>query len=217
MKKKNLVLSLIFVLLIFFISSFLYFYYFHFLPSKPKYLTNITELYSLFTPYMERHVNYRLKAVECQPNKYYYDDSAVCFVCGGIDACFGYAWVNINGEERTNPKGLPKLFGKYNADTEISFYSYGVSKVLNCVCEKECICKDNIKVIEGKYGIKFIFPEDINIEESIKKIAIDLQMGDCTFFNRTLSLGDRIINLPSFSCGNLEGIIISNEVEFEIK
>ena len=43
--------------------------------TKVKTLSNVTELYSLFTPYMESYVNSRVQAIECQPNRYYYNEN----------------------------------------------------------------------------------------------------------------------------------------------
>jgi len=172
---------------------------------KPKIKTysNVTELYSLFTPYMKSTVNYRLQAINCQPNEYYYENSSVCFVCNDMHACFGYGWVIRAGGEKMNPKGVPYLSGKYNRDALINFYSWGLAKELGCSCEMGCECSEGIKVRLEDNIVIFSFPENYNITKRIEEVARDIGFGNCEFI---------ISNISSFNCGVFGGGIISNKV-----
>ena len=171
-KKRILILSIIIVFLILIIISSLYFYYFHFLPSKTKYSTDITDLYSSFSPYMKSEVDSRLQLLDCIPKEYYYDNSNICFVCGKIHPCFGFGWVSREGTKKMNPKHPIFLKGKYSREEELNFYSENIAKLLNCKCNGECICDSGIKArtedyvqsestkyIKGKKGLAIVnFP-----------------------------------------------------------
>jgi len=171
-----------------------------YVPEVTKYLTDIDKLYSSFTDYMTETVDSYLKTIGCKPKKYYYyDDSKICFVCGNTDACFGYAWVTIPEGEKRNPKGIPLLTGNYNKETEINFYSFGIAKLLNYKCEKECICDEGIKAELERGLVTFTFPEDVNIKEKVEKIAKLAGYDECKFEDK------------DFNCGNLAGIMTSSD------
>jgi len=232
----------IFLILFLLIIVIVYFGFYSYKP-KVKILSNITELYSLFTPYMEETVNSNLKLIDCEPNKYYYNDSAVCFVCNDMNACFGYGWVNRAEGEKMNPMGLPYLSEECDINTKMSFYSDGFSKLLSCRCDKECVCEDNIKArlkdeeiiltFPGNITQKqksreviFTFPENINIKQKIEQITKKVGIGECNFTDRNTEQLEREMQEAGitgcklidtyFVCGNLGGFILtSNEVVIE--
>jgi hypothetical protein len=190
----------ILIILILFILGVLSFFLW---PKAPaKYLTNTTELYSLFTTYMQEHVNQSLKAVNCKPSKYYYNDSVVCFYCGSFDACFRYGMIARGTTRMMNPYGETFLKGSYDTTTLISFYSYGLTKALNCNCNGQCSCDNAIVAKLENNRIIITFPENINIRQKIREASEKAGLGDCEF-------KDSI-----FTCGILGGHFKSaNEVE----
>jgi hypothetical protein len=176
---------------------------------RPKTLSNVTELYSLFTPYMLDFVNSRQAAMNCQPTQFYYLDSVnntqFCLVCGKFDICYGYAWVNRNGVMLMNPTEL-FLVGEYNQKTLLNLYSYGVADVLNCDCtNKECSCENGITARIAEFGNIFTFPKNVNIMTEVENIARKMGKYPCEAIN----------NATRIKCGDLVAAKISeNEVVF---
>jgi hypothetical protein len=161
-----------------------------------KYLTNTTELFSLFTPYMQKHVSLSLQAVNCKPNKYYYEDSTICFHCGSFDACFSYVWSDRGIELlKTTQPGKMFLKGNYDATTAINFHSFGLTKALNCKCNKQCLCDNGINVKMEDSTVILTSPQNINIKQKIEEAAKEI--GECEF-------GDLW-----FACGVVHGIFKS--------
>jgi hypothetical protein len=183
MKKKNLILSII----IFFTSiiiSFLYFYYSHYLPGlleEKKYSKDIERLYSSFTEVMKHQIDYRLKSISCEPKEYYFRNSDICFVCSKIYPCFSYNWVELDGGKKRNLSKLPYLMGNYSNEDMINFYSFGITKLLGCQCNGDCVCRDGIKVKFDKRRIIFLMPKsDIDyINSFILNIAKALNIKEC--------------------------------------
>ena len=142
--RKYLLLVLVFIVL-FFSTIHLYLT----IPKETKYLTNISELYSSFTPYMEDYVNYRLQAIDCQPNEYYYDDSSVCFVCKDMDACFGYGGVMRAGGGKIHPKGIRYLTRVKEFDIKVvDFCEDGMASEFNCRGVNENVLEcENIRFV----------------------------------------------------------------------
>lgn len=172
----------------------------------PKTLSNITELYSSFTQYMKMNVNYRLLAIDCKPEEYYYNES-ICFICDEFDACFGYGWVNRGAEGYLmNPKDNGYLIGDYTIVDETSLNSLGLSKALGCGVEGEITeCVDGVTLrFEGEKSI-FSFPENVNKTKKIEDVFESMVL-DCTFttYNTT--------NVIGFSCEVISGLIRENEV-----
>jgi hypothetical protein len=96
---------------------------------------------------MNEEVNYRLVLIDCIPNKFYYENTAFCFVCKKMDACFGYGWVEREGK-RMNPLGIPYLkFKKFDVKVA-DFYYDGLGSVFGC---KKI--KDNL--LSCNYGTTF--------------------------------------------------------------
>jgi len=139
--------------------------------TKVKTLSNVTELYSLFTPYMKTQINSRLQSIECQPTKYYYNDSSVCFVCNEIDACFGYSWVNRTGDKKMNPKCTSFLSGKYSKEDKLNFCSCGIARLLDCSCNEVCNCKQGMEVSLTDGFVSFTFPMNVDLKEKIEQIT----------------------------------------------
>lgn len=181
MEKKKLIPYIAITLLIFLVSSFLYFYYFHFL-LKPKYFTDISKLYSFFTEYMKDEVDSHLQLLNCSPKEYYYDNSNLCFVCRKMHPCFGFGWVNRNGIEKMNPKGIPYLSRVKGFDVKIAdFCEDGLASEFDCrkINENSLEC-ENIRLISVNRDeifkcdeIKVILREDggfKNFAESFCKV-----------------------------------------------
>jgi hypothetical protein len=121
-------------------------------------------------------VNFRLKAIGCSPSKYYYENKSICFVCGEVNACFKYAIVNRGDEGiKMNYQGS-YLIGNYDNLTALSFYSFGVNKILNC--DENFFCDNGIRgELNNELGFTralFTFPNEFSIfkiNEIVLKIA----------------------------------------------
>lgn len=174
-------LALAFVLLIIGVCYFF---------AKSKH-SNLSGLYSNFTPYMARVVSYRLSAIDCEPDKYYYKDQTLCLVCKAVDACFPYAWVDRGPEGMLmNPMGKPYLAGEYDNLTALHFYSSGIDKLLGCNELMECT-DAKARIDEGLGEAIFTFFLSVDeINQRIKTIATQLgyDAENCTYFNGTLIL-----------------------------
>lgn len=106
MKKERLKLLLLFIVAV---TTIVIVVFLNF-GKKPQIHTDITELYSYFTGYMERHIDSHLEWLGCEPQQYSDDGSTICFMCEDSHPCFGYGWVNRGREGmKMNPRGLPYL------------------------------------------------------------------------------------------------------------
>lgn len=106
-----------------------------------------------------------------------------------------------------NPSGV-YLKGKYDAETELNFYTFGIAKLLNCKCKKECICENGIKLRKESGMFIFIFPQDVGINQ-IENIAEKIGERSC----------QTIVENLQFKCGKLNASITpfgKNTVTFEI-
>jgi hypothetical protein len=172
---KLLIASLILIILVFTVAFFY--------QSKPrvKILSNITELNSLFTPYMESEVNSHLKYIDCNPKNYYYNDSFVCFICNDFDACFGYAWVTREeGKLKMNIVNAKlenvKIFSSKNAD----FYLNGLASKFNCntVNNSALSCDFSIYIVFKEERPSILLLDNANFNKISERI--------CNNFNETL-------------------------------
>lgn len=168
-RKKILILSIIFGLIL--IISVL-FYYFYFL-AQPKYLTDIAELYSFFTDYMKDEIGLRLQLLGCEPKKYYYDNSNFCFVCGSISPCFGYGWIDREEGMKMNPGGFPYIAGAEELEVQIAdFCKDGLASEFNCKkinkdsleCEKLKFVATNKDGVFKCEEVKLILKEEIELK-----------------------------------------------------
>jgi hypothetical protein len=192
-RKIFLILIVLLILILFgwqILSNFVY----------KEYLTNTTELYTYFTPYMEQKINIYLDSVDCRPNNYYYQNNTLCFVCNKIDVCFVYTWVERTGGQKIRPDYF-YLRGLVDKQTELDFYSKGISKILNCNCtEERCVCENEINakldyVDKQTYQSPFVLYEyKDNVEEKINYICNKMEMGEVIFDEN------------SFECGELSGL-----------
>jgi hypothetical protein len=200
MKRKELILSLLFIYFLSLLLISLYFIYFSSLGKRTRYETNISELYSRFTPTLKNAVSFRLKAIECNPSKYYLENEAVCFVCRKATACFHYALVNWGPEGmKMEFTGMAELKGKFNEMEALAFYSFGISKLLDC--QSNLVCQQNIKATIEKPLVKFQFPSTEIINGVILELKNKLGIGEeCKTF------GTKIIE-----CGQLEILWISDD------
>jgi hypothetical protein len=122
-------------------------------------------------------VNFRLKAIGCSPSKYYYENKSICFVCGEVNACFKYAIVNRGDEGiKMNYIGFAELQGKFSENDALSFYSFGISKLLNC--QSNLVCERNIIASINGTLVKFIFPSPEIIDEVIIELTKKLNITD---------------------------------------
>jgi hypothetical protein len=191
--------TLLFILLI---IAFLFFFIYPLIHPKVNYLTNTTELYSSFTPYMQDWVNFYLQAINCEQKKYYYLNESVCFACQNFDACFGYAYVNRSEGVRMNPMGKP-LLSTEMPSIIFPFYSFGVTNIINCSYnqkEMECLCENGIKakMIED-HTVILTFPEDVDINQTLKDVTDNLGFKKCDF--RNMGFACEVVEfyfLPSF-------------------
>ncbi len=185
--------------------------------AETNFYSDVEDAYVRFTSYMMKNVDYRLNGMDCQPEKYYYDNSTIYFSCGDAYARFGYGFVTVRGEDMMNPKGNIGLDGTYDKETELAFYSFGVSKILNCVCDEQCICEGGILAEMDEYGpVLFDFADVANIEDEINGISIQAGFGSCEFTDDTGEVKFSTSKIIRFSCEKIRGYIIKDEVQFVI-
>ncbi len=172
--KKNFVLFTRFFLLFLLILSFLYYFFFIYSVEESKYLKNITKLYSSFTEYMKETIDYRLELLGCQPKKYYYDNSDLCFVCDKTHACFGFGWVDREGGKKMNPKGISYLKVEEIDIKAADFYRYGLASEFQCnkKDENRLECDKGLIFVKDDLNIKMFITNLDNFEEVSKKICI---------------------------------------------
>lgn len=201
--------------IIFFCVAILLFLILYYFPkNQEEYLTNTTDLYSLFTPYMKNYVDCYLDGINCSPEKYYYNNSKICFICDDIVSCFDYLLIERGGKQKINPHGI-SLEGKFKKEDEINFYSLGISKMFNCKFNEKYICEKGIemKFNDSSKQVAFIFPKNMTNKEIKNEIEYKMKEKDinCNFINPYNST-----NISSFSCGYIKGNIVFNEVYFVI-
>ena len=177
-------IKILIVFLILSISIFLVFLLYSSTHPKIQFLTNTTELYSSFTPYMQQWVNSRLNSIDCKPDKYYFNDSQICFACKELNVCFGYVYVQREGGEKINPYGYPFLIGKYDENVAVNFYSLGLSNSLNCEkgIEKKWICNNEIELTFENNTVTLMFPQGSNLYQEIERISMENGL-ECEFIN----------------------------------
>jgi len=181
---------------------------------KTETLSNISGLYSLFTPYMKDFVDSHLNLLNCRPEEYYYTENndvnnAICFICGKLDLCYRYITVRRSGGIlMMNPNGL-FLVGDYNQKDILNLYSYGVIDAINCECDENgCFCENDIDVVvvhETSTYIVFSFPVNSNIETEVRNIAMKMGKQECKNIDDSLivcgDLGARKIENNKVSFG----------------
>jgi hypothetical protein len=163
MEKGFLIIFLIIILL----STACVFLFYQ--KSQEKFLTNTTELYSLFAPYMEETVNYHLRAINCQPTKYYYENSSVCFVCDNMDACFGYTWI-MKGSMKMNPWGTPFLKNIEKISVKIAdFYKDSLASRFNCKLFNDTMLRCDyglfFQLEKGKRNVNILLEDTTSFDE----------------------------------------------------
>jgi len=159
---------------------------------------------------MEEEVESYLQYIDCNPDIYYYTDDAVCFVCNKINACFNYVFVDRYGGKKMNFFN-PFLSGTYEKETELNFYSRGLTDSLNCNClNDECFCENEIKVTLTKAVTSepidrflVVFEYENDPTEKIIYIANKINSGKCVFDD------------VEFKCGELSGIILEEVFMFD--
>lgn len=180
MRKKNLILSVVVIFLSLFFLRFLYFLYFNYFhyPTRsleePEYLMNITELYSYFTDNTKEIVDSHLRVINCNPEKYYYDESAFCFFCEEAHACFDFVWVQRTGGEKMNPMGKPYLknYEKFSIKAA-DFYKQGLASLFECVekTNETLSCVDDVEFIKEYDDAKMILNDESKLEDVSNKIC----------------------------------------------
>ena len=149
---------------------------------------------------MNQTVSYRLSAVNCQPNQYYFaDNQTVCLVCGSANACFGFFRVDLGAEgiKMNANQQIIYLTGNYDNFTALHFYSYGIDKILNC--NELLVCKDGIVARVENNSAIFTFPNNFtanDIYDEIKSIATSLGYDQtCQYIQNILvTCGKLVIN-----------------------
>ena len=142
MKKFLLMVLLIFIL---------YYIGIGFLGKEKEIPLKIKKLYLNFTPTMKDLVSYKLSLINCFPEDYYYENSAICFKCE-MDACFEYKWVDRGIEKKINPVGKAYLkFKEFNVKVA-DFYSNGLASLFNC--------REVDNVLSCDYDIKFYLTDN---------------------------------------------------------
>jgi len=161
---------LLFLLVLVILSCFGYFL----ISPKVEYLTNTTELYTFFTPYMKEWTDHQLQFLECEDGKYYYKDSAVCFTCDQTDACFEYAWVSRTGGDRMNPKGQAYLTNYKEFTLKMAdFYSDGLPSFFECSKkdDKTFECKDGVSFVKVNGKFEILLKDEDKLEDVSRRIC----------------------------------------------
>jgi len=206
MKRNVWIGSIVLIVLILAVAYFGLYYH----PSRPKIrketLSNITELYSLFAPYMKSYVTSHLQGIECQPNEYYYNDSCVCFLCKKFDVCFSYTWVNLTGGEKMNPREAPYLTNYETFDSKVAdFYKDRLATNLNCKPRNKSAlsCDMSVSFILLEKDVKMFLLDQTNFESVSEFI--------CNNFNKvSLECEENVLGIHpelKYSC-RCENIVI---------
>ena len=208
MEKKRTIFSIVVIILLIFLV-FLFYKNFKaaYLPEAKE--SNLIELRYNFSQYMTKKVDAHLNAIECKPTSYTLNSTEVCFVCNKLDACFGYVWVDKGERMMMNPNRAPILRNNYDEDDLLDFYSYGVSRILECKYnkdKKEYECKEGIKAKIEAVGPEFEFPMEMDVKEKLEEIT----NSECEF-----EVSPFEENVVEFSCSNIVGKIRSNEILIE--
>jgi hypothetical protein len=95
--------------------------------------------------------------------------------------------------------GMAELKGKFNEVEALAFYSFGISKLLDC--QGNLVCQQNIKATIEKPLVKFQFPSTEIINGVILELKNKLGIGEeCETF------GTKIIE-----CGQFRVLWISDD------
>lgn len=117
---------------------------------------NVEDLYPSLKDNMKDFIDLRLSWLGCEPEKYYGDDSRVCFLCNGVSPCFGYNWSEENNEEGKReiaPPG-PYLEGVDRFTIKMGDFCYrGLASAL------DCHQKDNNSLDCGEVSLLTTFQE----------------------------------------------------------
>ena len=186
MSKKNLIFLIVIISVLFLLGLVFFYNLFFPIPKEGSpYLKNTSELYSLFTDYMKEEVDYQLQLLSCQPQEYYYNNSAFCFLCEEVDACFGFVWVVRAGGERMMNPGHFYLTNYDKLSVKVAdFYKDGLASLFQCQEESDPFllqCKDNIIFIEEYKDVKMVLANEEKLEDVSKKICnyFDNPLPDC--------------------------------------
>jgi len=180
---------------------------------QPKIITEFTTLYSQFTPNMKNQVDSYVKAgLQCEPEGYYYNNESVCFICSDIIPCFYYQMVNVGEpEEKMNFQEVV-LTGSFSKETELTFYSQGIFKLLNCQCAEKCFCEEEIEAELLEKEVTFIFlGTHQNAKDKLAELSNKTGQGECKF----TEIEEQVF--AGFECGNWFGVLIGNRVIFNTK
>lgn len=201
MQKKTLILSIflsIIVVLALIISNFLDLRRLRSqIKIEPIYFTNIAQLYSSFPDYMGKEMDSHLQLLGCEPKGYYDDNSNICFVCNGIQPCFGYAWTIMGQARARNLKGTYMARAEKLELRTADFCHDGLASEFNCqkVSESSLECEKIKFVATSQDGIfkceevKLMLKEETELKDFVDDF--------CKFKNE--ELGETIEFSPS--CG----------------
>lgn len=169
----------------------------------------LEELYSKFTSYMKETVEQRLSLIDCKPKKFYFEDSAVCFVCDVGDACFGYRWVVESDGEKMNAYGLPYI-KLIKFDTKAAdFYTDGLASFFSCSPSNETSLKcvhNTYFVLENERNVRIFLENPESFDKVCELVcnkfdkSIDEIVGNyCRCDSMVVGLGeDGLIEYASF-------------------
>lgn len=200
MKREISILAL--VLLISFTIIILRLY-----PSEPHITvySNVTELYSLFAPYMEEKVNYKLGLIDCNPTEYYYEDEAICFICKKMDACFEYGWVNTGAEKKTNLLDSHLKSKRFNVKVA-NFYADGLASGFNCRKEgKGLACDLQLSFIFEDEEVKIMLENPKLFNQVAERICLELE-------NTGGGVSEKYVN--AWECGDLLVGLVNGEISY---
>ncbi|MDI6798534.1 MAG: hypothetical protein QMD12_00845 [Candidatus Aenigmarchaeota archaeon] len=134
MKKKILIRSIVLLVLIIVVVTYLGLY-----PPQPKVetLSNVTELYSSFTPDTKDFVNFYLSISNCKPTQYYFENSILCFKCLDKATCFKYIQNSIGQFKMTGLTFLKydRAIDQKDAKVIGSFYTDDLTNFMSCESE----------------------------------------------------------------------------------
>lgn len=167
-------------------------------------LAKMSELYFFFTDYMKDEVDSHLQLLNCIPSEYYYENYSVCFVCGDVHPCFGYALVGGKKGKKMNPRGAPYLKTE-EIETEIAdFFQYGLASEFKCnkKNENELECDNDLIFIKNDLNVKMFTTDTNNFEETSRRI--------CTHFSYELEKCEEL----SCECGEM--LIVAKQEDGEI-
>ena len=177
-----------------------------FMPKEDKkVLTNVTELYSKFTPYTKDYVNQKLEYIGCEPKKYYMEDREFCFICNNENFCFIYTFVNTTNERKIAVVDINTTidFGiKY-----VDFFTNGLATLFNCkkINNTHLLCDYGLEIDKShtRFPTLFYYKNTEYKDEILNKLC--KHIGGEEIIKKNEIYSKKNVTVETFDCVSKEG------------